>query len=147
MVAALILGACSFSGPKVTFNLPNTNGTQFNSEVDAKKQPVLLFVMGTHCGYCRASIPTVNELNAVYGPQGLKVVAILADRQAEPLIEYAKENKIAFDVLYNGGELMNVLKVQGVPNFFLLNRNHEIVRVWQGMTPADGFAEHIRKVL
>ncbi|ACC98831.1 Redoxin domain protein [Elusimicrobium minutum Pei191] len=146
-LALAFVGACSFTGPKVAFNLPNINGTQFDSAVNAKKQPVFLAFMATYCGYCKMSVPMIVELQNNFGSKGLKVVGVFSDGSADGPAAYAKEFGINYDVLYQGGQLAQEAKVNGVPHFVLLNKNHQIVRVWSGYSPDHNFAEEIQKVL
>jgi len=154
-VFALALGACApnnnspaaSSGGPVNFNLPAISGSQFNSSVDAKGQPMLLSFMATYCGYCKMSVPKEVELSKTYGPKGLKVVGIFADNTKDGPAQFAKEQGVTFDVLYNGGDLARQMGVSGVPHFVLLDKNHNVVKTWTGYSPNHNFSEEINKVL
>ncbi|MGB2579886.1 thiol-disulfide isomerase/thioredoxin [Elusimicrobium simillimum] len=143
----LLMSACSFSGPKVAFNLPSIDGTQFDSETVAKGKPVFLMFMSTSCGYCKASIPQIITLQNEFGPKGVAILGVFADPVPGGPAAYQKEMGINFNVIYNGAELAQECHVNGVPHFVLLNKKHQLVKIWSGYNPQHPFAEEINKVL
>jgi thiol-disulfide isomerase/thioredoxin len=52
----------------------NENGQSVEEFV--KGSPTLVYFWATSCGICKENMPKLNELKSMYGPKGLKAVAI-----------------------------------------------------------------------
>ncbi|WP_424243955.1 thiol-disulfide isomerase/thioredoxin [Elusimicrobium posterum] len=143
--AAVFMTGCGSTNIK--FDLNRVEGPKFNSEVDAKNKPIFLAFMATYCGYCKMSVPMVNEINAKYADKGLVVLGVFSDDMPGGPAVYLAENGVKYTSLYNGGQLSEECLVNGVPHFVLLNKNHNIVRVWTGYSPNHNFEEYIERVI
>ena len=150
LAAALALGACykpSGFSSAMTFALPKTDtGAVLNSE-DLAGKPVFIAVMATYCPHCKHSVPQVNALNDKYKDKGLVVLGMFADPTPEGIKTYVKEQNVNYTTLYNAGDLLQQMDVQGVPHFVLLDRNHFPVKTWEGYSTNHGFDAAIESVL
>lgn len=52
----------------------NENGQQIDEFVSGS--PTLVYFWAASCGICKENMPKLNELKALYGPKGLKMVAV-----------------------------------------------------------------------
>jgi len=138
LAAALALGACykpSFPSA-MSFALPKTEtGAVLDLNKDLAGKPVFIAVMATYCPHCKHSVPQVNALNDKFKDKGLVVLGMFADATPDQIKTYVKEENVNYQTLYNAGELLQQLNVQGVPHFILLDKNHFPVKTWEGEDP------------
>lgn len=115
-------------------------------EVTGQGQYVMLDFWGSWCAPCREEIPNVIRLNDKYAGKGLKVIGITVQDQPESSLAAIAELKIDYDQLFDlEGVLCNRLQIKGVPHFFLLDPQGEIVL--QGHHNLDEFDEYLQQHL
>ncbi|WP_428898208.1 Thiol-disulfide isomerase or thioredoxin [Parelusimicrobium proximum] len=129
----------------VTFSGTMLDGKTWKSE-DHKGKPILLTAMATFCGYCRMSVPQLIDIHETIGGKDVNVVAVYADEDVNVMKKYVADNKIPYTVIYNGGQLMQEIGVQGFPLFILLDANHVPVKAWEGYSQNHSFKQDIAKL-
>lgn len=125
-------------GEAPDFALKSTAGanyrlTEFQSEVVA-----LVFWAGW-CGECRAQLAVLDRLQRQFGTEGLQVLSVNLDRDAEAARQAAAADGVAFPVLHDeGGETGRVYGLRELPTLVLIDREgrirarHEGIRALQG---------------
>jgi cytochrome c biogenesis protein CcmG/thiol:disulfide interchange protein DsbE len=107
---------------------------------DYRGDVVLINIWATWCAPCRVEIPSIEQLNAAYGPKGLKVVAISVDDPgSEPLIrDFVKKYNMTFDVLHDTGgqegKVSRDYQTTGYPETVIIGRDGVIRRKFLGAT-------------
>ncbi len=115
-------------------------------EVTGQGQYVMLDFWGSWCAPCREEIPNVIRLNDKYAGKGLKVIGVTVQDQPGSSLAAIAELKIDYDQLFDlEGVLCNRLQIEGVPHFFLLDPQGEIVL--QGHHNLDEFDEYLQQHL
>ena len=154
---AVLLAACSIGCltplPPVTV-LPEVQlpvATQQDAtwkSTDYDQKPILMVFMGSWCPYCKMTIPAVNIIAEEYGDR-VEVISVFIDREAEPVQKAIKEHDLKARALYNGGELAEVMEVQGLPHSVLFDKKHQAIKHWEGFDPnrADHFREELNRIL
>ena len=155
--AALLLALCSAACltplpavttlPDVQLPVASPEEAVWNS-ADYDQKPVLLVFMGSWCPYCKMTIPAVNVIAEEYGDK-VEIVGVFMDADAAAVKNAAQEHKLAVKAVYNGGELAEVMEVQGLPHTVLFNKKHEAVKHWEGFDPnrVNDFREGLQKVV
>ena len=120
--------------------------TVWNS-ADYKGKPVFVVFMGSWCPYCQMTMPAVTAVAEEFGDQ-VEIVGIFMDNDAENVKIVAKEHGLTVKTLYDGGDVAQSLGVNGLPHAIVFDKNHKLVRVWEGFKPtlADEYREALRKV-
>lgn len=147
LIAAVALAACykpNFPA-RVDFTMPNTDGSLWSLEAH-KGKPVFIAVMATYCGYCKMSVPMVNELNDKY-KEKIEVIGLFANPTPEEVKKYIAEQKVNYPALYNAGSLFEEMGVDGVPHFVLLDKNHMPYKSWGGYSQNHDFEASVDKVI
>ena len=112
------------------------NISEINLE-DLKGEVVLINFWATWCGPCRMEIPDLNELYKTYNDLGLEILGISISDTQNKLIEFKNSYNIYYPILY--GLPSDTQKVQmeygvySVPISFLINKNGELIRVYNGL--------------
>ena len=106
-----------------------------------KGQVVLLDFWASWCGPCKKSFPWMNEMQARYGPAGLRIVAINLDEQREAadrvLAQVPAKFTIGFDTQ---GTTPGLFGVKGMPSSVLIGANGFIDSLHAGFRDEDAAA-------
>ncbi|WP_086481559.1 TlpA family protein disulfide reductase [Oceanospirillum sanctuarii] len=112
--------------PMTQVSLPNVKGG-LASLADFKGKVVLVDFWASWCGPCRQSFPWMNQLQNQYKSDGLEVVAINLDQEADLAAEFLQEVPAQFTVLLDtDAQLPGEYGVMGMPSSYLIDRNGKI---------------------
>ena len=94
-------------------------------------QPTLVLALSKNCHFCQESVGFYQKLTAFKNssPQGLRMVAVLPEKQEEAA-SYLKEHRIGADEVIS----MEVSKlgVRGTPTLLLLDGQNKLEEMWAG---------------
>ncbi|SFM64170.1 TlpA family protein disulfide reductase [Marinobacter zhejiangensis] len=94
---------------------------------DLRGKVVLLDFWASWCGPCRQSFPWMNDMQSKYQAQGLEVVAINLDQDAEAAADFLREIPADFTVAYDpDGVSPQAYGVMGMPSAYLIDREGRI---------------------
>jgi hypothetical protein len=100
-------------------------------ETQANPQPTLVLALSKNCHFCQVSVGFYQKLTAFKNssPQGLRMVAVLPEKQEEAEI-YLREHRIEADEVIS----MEVTKlgVSGTPTLLLLDEQNKLEELWVG---------------
>ncbi|MGM9490956.1 TlpA family protein disulfide reductase [Ideonella sp. YS5] len=106
-----------------------------------KGQVVLLDFWASWCGPCKKSFPWMNEMQAKYGPAGLRIVAINLDEQREAADRFLAQVPAKFTVGFDTqGATPGLFGVKGMPSSVLIGANGFIDSVHAGFRDEDAAA-------
>ena len=114
-----------------TLNLPARQGSVDLSALKGKV--VYLDFWASWCAPCRQSFPWMNEMQARYGNQGLRVVAVNLDAQRKDadkfLAEVPANITIAFDPQ---GDSPKRYQIKGMPSSVLIGADGKVLATHTG---------------
>jgi len=88
------------------------------------------------CVPCRLSFPWMNQLQQLYGPKGLAVVAVDVDRDRALGEEFLKQVPAAFRVVYDpSGHIARAYDFREMPTSVLIGRDGKPHFVHDGFFP------------
>lgn len=118
------------------FALPSISGER--SLNDYRGQYLYVDFWASWCGPCRQSFPWMNEMQAMYGDQGLNIIAINLDEKRDDAYQFLNEVDTVVDIAFDiKGETAQAYSVQGMPSSYLINPKGEIVFSHIGFRPVD----------
>ncbi|HLO96680.1 MAG TPA: TlpA disulfide reductase family protein [Burkholderiaceae bacterium] len=139
-------GLCGLCGPAQalergeqapSLKLPDLSG---KAQALHKPQARLTYLdfWASWCGPCRQSFPFMNELQARYGAQGLRVVAVNLDAQTGDAQRFLAQMPAQFEVLLDpAGESARQYAVRGMPSSALIGADGRVLRWHQGFRAED----------
>jgi thiol-disulfide isomerase/thioredoxin len=114
------------------------------------KQAIYIDFWASWCGPCRKSFPWLNKMNALYGEQGLKIIAVNVDSDRDAAIEFLAEHPAEFQVVYDPeGTLAERFNIQGMPSAVLITRDGEVFKQHLGFKQdrAAHYEQSIKQLL
>ncbi|MCX8521721.1 MAG: TlpA disulfide reductase family protein [Rhodoferax sp.] len=115
-----------------------------------KGSTVYLDFWASWCGPCRQSFPWMNDMQAKYKTQGLRVLAVNLDQKTADATAFLKDMPARFDVAFDTtGKTPKAYAIQGMPTSVLIGPDGRVISMHSGFKPeqrAERESE-IRRVL
>ena len=109
---------------------------------------VLLNIFTTTCPICRAEFPELLALNRKYdGREDFRLVGIGIDPMIEPIQSLVGAVGIDYMVLMGELQTLATWKIRGFPTSFLIGREGEILKRYEGFQDRAVLEEDIEKLL
>ncbi len=109
------------------FTLKNLEG-QSVSLSGLRGQSVILFFFTTWCPHCREKFPKLSSENATMKEHGIRLLAVDVGESEAKVRSYTKSQEAPFEVLLDSNtDASKKYGVRGVPTFFLVDKNGQIV--------------------
>ena len=104
---------------------------------------VLLDFWASWCGPCREKIPEVIRLYDSFAPKGLKVLGVTVQDKPDNSLAAMAKLGVNYDQIFDlDGILCSQFPVTGIPHFFLLNPQGEIVHEGHNL---DKFEQYLQQ--
>jgi cytochrome c biogenesis protein CcmG, thiol:disulfide interchange protein DsbE len=100
---------------------------------DYRGDVVLLNIWATWCAPCRQEMPSMERLQSILGPEGLKIVAVSVDIGTREIHDFVEELGLTFEILHDGRQRIDATyQTTGLPESFVIDRHGVIVKkTWQ----------------
>jgi thiol-disulfide isomerase/thioredoxin len=116
--------------------LKDSKGQTWEYKKHAAGKLVLIDFWGTHCIYCRDSMPNLQRLQTQYGARGLEVLGIAVEpgkddrREADAVNKHCAAMQVTYRQLMGRGGAFDVgknFKIEGLPTLILVNHSGDII--------------------
>jgi thiol-disulfide isomerase/thioredoxin len=106
--------------------------------VDGKARLTYIDFWASWCGPCRQSFPWMNRMQAKFGPQGLRIVAINLDARRPDAQAFLAQVPASFELGFDaGGAAARQFGVKTMPSSVLVGADGKVVAVHQGFRKDD----------
>jgi thiol-disulfide isomerase/thioredoxin/outer membrane lipoprotein-sorting protein len=112
------------AAPDVTFDSPDGKMLSLKS---FQGRPVLLDFWATWCAPCVASFPSLARLYEEASQQGLILLSIDEDGEAETAMQFMAKNKHDWPNFHDDGEIVRRFPNRGIPHFVLVDSRGMVV--------------------
>ena len=151
LLLAACMTACFRPLPQIPtlpdMQLPVAGGNAMWKSTDYSGKPVMLVFMGSWCPYCKMTMPAVMQAAKEFGDQ-VEIVGVFVDENPQAVEAVVKEHNFTVKSLYNGGEVIQMMEVQGFPHTVLFDKKHRAIKRWEGFSPTrlDDYREALTNV-
>lgn len=117
---------------------------------DYAGKTVYLDFWASWCGPCKQSFPWMNDMQARYAAQGLRVVAINVDQKAEDAQAFLRKTPAHFDLAFDPtGQTPKAYAIKAMPTSVLIGPDGKVLSVHSGFKDNDRSAleQNIRQAL
>lgn len=130
--------------------LQNIEATQV--QISELNQDKVLYVdfWASWCPPCAKSFPFMNQLQARYSAQGLKIIALNLDQKRSDADDFLQRMPAHFEVLFDAdGQCAQSFDVQAMPSSYIIDHNGVIRHVHLGFRSgeADEIEQAIQELL
>jgi len=96
---------------------------------DSHGRPALVYFFAPWCPYCSASADNLVRLRKMRDVDELEILIVALDWESKGQIQqYANEHELNVPVLLGDSAIWNDWKVRGFPTYYVLDREHRVVR-------------------
>ncbi len=98
-----------------------------------KGKVVLVDFWASWCHPCEESFPVMDQLQGLYGDQGLVVIAVNVDEKKSDMEDFLKGHKVSFTVVRDASQkLVEKAGISTMPGSFLIGRDGKVAFVHNG---------------
>jgi thiol-disulfide isomerase/thioredoxin len=130
------------------FSLQDLSGKTVRLSDSAGRVRLIDF-WATWCPPCREAIPDLNEMHAEYEKDGLSVIGISMDDDADKLVPpFVEKYRIRYTMLVGNEEVADAFGgVFGLPTTILVDKNGNVADTWIGGIPKEVIEKRVRTLL
>ncbi len=133
------------------FELKSTDGKTVRLS-DYRGKAVLLNFWATWCPPCKIEMPWFVDLQKQYGDQGLQVIGVSmdddADKNAGKIADFAKQMNLNYVVLLGNDRVGDAYGgIEGLPTSFFIGRDGKIISYVPGLVSHSEIEENVKKAL
>ena len=134
--------------PAANFKLNDLNGKPIELS-NFKGKVVLLDFWATWCPPCRAMIPHLKALYAIYQRQGFEIIGVSLDEWGVGVVRpFVRENKIPYHNVIGNRKLTQAYGgIRGIPTTFLIDKEGRIAKKFVGYHDKGTFEREIEALL
>lgn len=149
LMMVVLAGPAAAAKMMPAFSGKNVNDQSKFDSASLRGKVVLVNFWATWCPPCRKEIPSLVKLQEKYRDKGLVVVGVSMDEGGSKLVaKFIEKQKVNYPVILGDADLARGFGgVIGVPASFLVNRNGELVRRYDGFVTENELREEIERLL
>lgn len=134
--------------PAPDFSLLDINGNEITLS-NFKGNVVILDFWATWCPPCKAEIPHFIELQNEYRDEGLKIIGVSLDWNAERILgSFAEENGINYTLLIGNDDVTDLYGgIMSIPTTFVIDRDGGIRKRYIGYKEKEVFEKDVKELL
>ncbi|HEV3037962.1 MAG TPA: TlpA disulfide reductase family protein [Candidatus Angelobacter sp.] len=134
--------------PDFELNIVDANGKTMKLS-NLKGKAVLLNFWATWCEPCKVEMPWFVDLQKEYGPQGLQIVGVSMDDEAEKTVsDFAKKMGVNYPILAGTEKVAELYGgIEGLPTSFFIDRSGKVVTREAGLISQSRIVDNIKKSL
>ncbi len=129
------------SGNAVAEKAPNFKLDGKSKQIELNKyrgQIVYVDFWASWCQPCRKSFGWMNKMQALYGNEGFRVIAINLDEERDKANQFLQKIPANFDVAFDPrGNTASAYKVKAMPSSYLIDKNGNVVHANLGFRGND----------
>jgi peroxiredoxin len=128
------------------FTLNDINGRPV-SLADYRGKVVILDFWAPWCPPCKREIPDLISLQDQYASKGLQIIGVGLDRP-DNVSSFVRENGVNYPVMVGDDDITQLYGgIPGIPTTFIIDKEGNISKRFEGFTDRAAFEAAIRKLL
>jgi peroxiredoxin len=153
--AVLLLAACANGGVGSTARIgqaapdwkdPLVSGGSL-SMTQLRGKPVFMDFFATWCPPCNDEAPEVNAAYKQYAPQGLQVIGVDVEENAQKAKQFVDEHQLTYPAVVDTGTLSDLYSINGMPVGVFIDKNGVIRRIEVGQLSSAQLNADIKSIL
>ncbi|MBD3267502.1 redoxin family protein, partial [bacterium] len=131
--------------PAPDFTLSKLDGEEFTLSEEKGKNVVVLDFWATWCPPCQYAMPILEKVMEEYEKKDVKLIAVNQQEDKPTVQNYLNSQGLdATVVLDKNGRVGSQYRVSGIPQFVVIDKQGNIVKVLVGV---NNFEENIKRII
>lgn len=127
------------------FSIMANDGQTYTPD-NLKGNVVLLMFWATWCPYCRKAMPHINEYASEYANAPFTIIGICGSKDPDAWHKYIDQHQLRWpQYLDRDLRMAHLFQAHGVPNFFLIDKDGDLVAHWVGWD--DSLTHKVEKLI
>lgn len=165
VVAALVLAATACSGNSSGGSKSGTNATAQVGQAapdwsdplvvgsgsltmaQLRGRPVFMDFFATWCPPCNAEAPMVNAAYKMYGPQGLQVIGVDVQENAQKAKQFVDQHQLTYPAVVDSGTLSDQYRINGMPVGVFIDKTGVVRKIEVGQLSPEQLNADIKSIL
>ena len=162
---ALVVAACSNGGNSSGGKSSNANATAQVGQAapdwsdplvsgngaltmaQLRGRPVFMDFFATWCPPCNAEAPMVNAAYKMYGPQGLQVIGVDVQENAQKAKQFVDQHQLTYPAVVDSGTLSDQYRINGMPVGVFIDKTGVVRKIEIGQLSPDQLNADIKSIL
>ncbi len=126
---------------------PLVGGTGSLTMAQLRGRPVFMDFFATWCPPCNAEAPMVNAAFKMYGPQGLQVVGVDVQENAQKAKQFVDQHQLTYPAVVDSGTLSDQYHINGMPVGVFIDKTGVVKKIEIGELSPEQLSADIKSIL
>jgi cytochrome c biogenesis protein CcmG, thiol:disulfide interchange protein DsbE len=117
------------------------------SMAQLRGRPVFMDFFATWCPPCNAEAPMVNAAYKMYGPQGLQVIGVDVQENAQKAKQFVDAHQLTYPAVVDSGTLSDQYRINGMPVGVFIDKTGVVRKIEVGQLSPDQLNADIKSIL
>lgn len=110
-------------------------------------KPVFMDFFATWCPPCNAEAPMVNAAYKQYAAQGLQVIGVDVQENAQKAKQFVDQHQLAYPAVVDSGTLSDEYRINGMPVGVFIDKNGVVRKIEVGQLSPEQLNADIKSIL
>ncbi|MGB6985231.1 MAG: TlpA disulfide reductase family protein [Candidatus Aquilonibacter sp.] len=126
---------------------PLVSGNGSLTMAQLRGKPVFMDFFATWCPPCNAEAPMVNAAFKTYGPQGLQVIGVDVQENAQKAKQFVDQHQLTYPAVVDSGTLSDQYRINGMPVGVFIDKTGVVRKVEIGQLSPEQLNADIKSIL
>ncbi len=133
--------------PAPDWSDPLVSGSGSLTMAQLRGKPVFMDFFATWCPPCNAEAPMVNAAFKTYGPQGLQVIGVDVQENAQKAKQFVDAHQLTYPAVVDAGTLSDQYRINGMPVGVFIDKSGVVRKIEVGQLSPGTLDADIKSIL
>jgi cytochrome c biogenesis protein CcmG, thiol:disulfide interchange protein DsbE len=126
---------------------PLVKGSGLLTMAQLRGKPIFMDFFATWCPPCNAEAPMVNAAYKQYAAQGLRVIGVDVQENAQKAKQFVDQHQLAYPAVVDSGTLSDQYRINGMPVGVFIDKSGIVRKIEVGQLSPEQLNADIKSIL